>query len=147
MALTKAQITYRLRHPEKIREYERSDRARASGRRWYQANREKILARVKAYRDTNPEYRKRKQELERGLRSSNVYRHIIWDLLRQRDGDICQICNLPIAPGEESIDHILPLSMGGSHSAENVRLLHRTCNVRRPKGRFKKLLDTKLSGG
>jgi len=34
-------------------------------------------------------------------------------------------------PGSKSIDHILPLSKGGSHSQENVQWAHLVCNTRK----------------
>ena len=141
MAMSKAQITaaYRVRHPDRVKDYaaRTKEKQATRAREHYQKNRAVRLAQVKAYRAANPEYRKRKQLTDRTIRSAHALRRMVWALLRQRDGDGCQICNLPIAPGEESIDHILPLSLGGSHGSENLRLLHRPCNVRRPKGRFK----------
>lgn len=32
---------------------------------------------------------------------------------------------------DRSLDHILPISVGGQHSYANTRLTHTTCNVRR----------------
>ena len=52
-----------------------------------------------------------------------------------RDGWVCQICGKPVNPDEKypssvspSIDHIVPLSRGGSHTFENVQLTHLKCN-------------------
>lgn len=61
-----------------------------------------------------------------------------------RDNGICQLCGKPcewedretrkdgtvVAGGTyPSIDHIIPLSEGGKHSWDNVRLAHRGCNT------------------
>jgi hypothetical protein len=53
----------------------------------------------------------------------------------ERDGWICQICGEPVDqerrwpdPLSASIDHIKPISSGGLHVAENVRLTHHSCN-------------------
>ena len=55
-----------------------------------------------------------------------------------RDGWRCQICNRKISqtklwpdPMSKSIDHILPLSSGGAHSAANLRATHLRCNISR----------------
>jgi hypothetical protein len=32
----------------------------------------------------------------------------------------------------KELDHILPLSMGGTHTIDNVRIICRLCNIRRP---------------
>lgn len=59
----------------------------------------------------------------------------------ERDGWTCGICDAPIdresgfpSPLSATIDHIIPLSRGGSHSPDNVRCAHLRCNVRRGAG-------------
>lgn len=54
----------------------------------------------------------------------------------QRDIWLCGLCSTPVDPDvawpdpmSASLDHILPLSKGGSHTYENVQLAHLTCNV------------------
>jgi hypothetical protein len=56
--------------------------------------------------------------------------------LRVRDGDVCWLCQtrslfLPERStilGIATIDHVLPVSMGGSNDDENLRLSHLLCN-------------------
>lgn len=56
------------------------------------------------------------------------------DEIYLRDGWICQLCGLPVDPSSKdkklmaSLDHIIPLSRGGSHTRDNVQLAHRGCN-------------------
>lgn len=50
----------------------------------------------------------------------------------------CPLCDVrlidqPYAPASKELDHIIPLNVGGTHTIGNVRILCRTCNVRRPK--------------
>lgn len=52
-----------------------------------------------------------------------------------RDKGICQICGLPVSKDKfidaswgGSIDHIVPLSVGGKHEMSNCQLAHRLCN-------------------
>lgn len=56
-------------------------------------------------------------------------------LLMERDKGICAICTLPVTetegPMRPSIDHITPLSKGGTHDPSNVQLSHYRCNLRR----------------
>ena len=52
-----------------------------------------------------------------------------------RDGWTCQLCLLPIDPEvawpdpmSASVDHVLPLALGGGHSMANVQSAHLGCN-------------------
>ena len=59
--------------------------------------------------------------------------------VRAKYNDVCQICGLlvddtAIENGHikrlyPTVDHIIPLSKGGSHTWENVRLAHMSCNA------------------
>lgn len=48
-----------------------------------------------------------------------------------RDGWTCRICGEDVTPGDEHLDHVLPVSMGGSNRVSNLRLTHASCNLRR----------------
>ena len=56
----------------------------------------------------------------------------------ERDGWRCAICGKPVKRGvngrhplQPSLDHIVPLSLGGAHTRDNVRCTHLHCNVTR----------------
>lgn len=58
--------------------------------------------------------------------------------LRQRDGDRCHLCKRKVNARVHynhndypSVDHLIPLSVGGSHAWQNVALAHRGCNSKR----------------
>ena len=58
-----------------------------------------------------------------------------------RDNLTCQLCGEPVSLTEQaphplspSLDHIVPLSRGGSHSYDNVQLAHFLCNSRKGNG-------------
>jgi len=55
-----------------------------------------------------------------------------------RDEWICQLCRQLVDSGvswpaamSASLDHILPLFHGGSHTLDNVQLAHLGCNMRK----------------
>lgn len=57
-------------------------------------------------------------------------------VLVRRDGNSCHICGLTIdfnviVPDDKAatIDHLVPLSMGGCHTLENAKLAHFICNT------------------
>lgn len=55
-----------------------------------------------------------------------------------RDSWCCQLCGLPVKrrvpvghPESASLDHIIPLKHGGSHTRANVQCTHLRCNIRK----------------
>jgi len=46
-----------------------------------------------------------------------------------RDGRSCQLCGTD--EGEMHIDHIIPRKVGGDHSLDNLRVLCKSCNLRK----------------
>ena len=46
----------------------------------------------------------------------------------------CGICGLVIAPDNYSVDHIVPLSLGGSNESSNLQPAHRSCNASKRDG-------------
>lgn len=64
---------------------------------------------------------------------------IHWDIsidrLMKRDGDTCYLCNEKViksgdtnSPNYPSIEHVVPIAKGGTHTWDNVKLAHRKCN-------------------
>lgn len=58
--------------------------------------------------------------------------------LAERDGFDCAICTEPVDFSlkrperlSPSIDHIIPVSRGGTNTPENLQLAHLTCNIRK----------------
>lgn len=88
----------------------------------------------------------RKQEVERRKQlqaNGKIDYNITLDKLIQREDGVCLLCGDPIdmidynmtnkghfIAGENypSIDHIIPVSKGGTHTWDNVQLAHFYCN-------------------
>ena len=49
----------------------------------------------------------------------------------ERDGSICYLCRRKLELGEITLDHVIPLSKGGKHTPENVRVCCLLCNIRK----------------
>lgn len=89
-------------------------------------------------------YQNRQHDLRRRIKNkSNINNDISLEKLMQRDEGICKICGRQVdtedyyytdegyfIAGENypSIDHIIPLAKGGTHTWNNVQLAHRHCN-------------------
>lgn len=139
---------YRLKNPEKTKEY-------------YIKNRDRILKYNHEYTQSDHGKRvikaRRKTDKYKGLKTysrmkrRNKYlsgdKTITLEKLYERDNGVCKICgglcdyndyeiiNDTIIAGNNypSIDHIVPINKGGSHTWDNVQLSHRLCNCRKKK--------------
>lgn len=56
----------------------------------------------------------------------------------ERDLWVCNLCGKPVDKTKKypdamsaSLDHIIPLSKGGSHTKDNVQLAHLLCNIKK----------------
>lgn len=125
---------------------ERRLAASARSGRWYQENRERALANVKARRSylmrNDPEWvdaeRRRslvKAHRRRAMAVSAGVEPYDREEIFSRDGWRCHICG-GIVRDDPSIDHLVPISKGGSDAPINVRLAHLSCNISRGAGRI-----------
>ncbi|WP_193319017.1 HNH endonuclease [Nonomuraea phyllanthi] len=86
----------------------------------------------------DPEYRARRAAIMRKVKFNRRRRLraafvevVDPQYIFQRDQGVCQICRKRVRAGEWSLDHIIPLSRGGTHETANVRLAHKRCNSRK----------------
>ena len=93
-------------------------------------------------RNRHHEQIKSRKRIERALQNGEVDYTITLDKLIKKDNNKCYLCggecnlNDFIMQGNQkvtgnyypSIDHVIPLANGGTHSWNNVRLAHRICN-------------------
>lgn len=101
------------------------------------------------YQTPSGRERAKAKKRRREYRARGASRTTPYDRLSifQRDGWRCHLCARRVDPLAKwpdqmcaSIDHLIPLSAGGADSAENVRLAHWLCNVRRGDGGGAQLL-------
>lgn len=62
---------------------------------------------------------------------SGTWNHRHLQRVAERDGWICHLCGKAVRPGQESVDHLIPVSAGGQDAMINVALAHVVCNSRR----------------
>ena len=87
----------------------------------------------------SPAYKKMKLEANRRRRarkrSNAPVEKIDFDLVLQRDEYSCQLCHeqvdWSVAAKYPTLDHIVPISKGGSHTYKNVQVAHQLCNSRK----------------
>lgn len=108
-------------------------RRKAAAAKYYRENRERYLARSKVWREANPErYREllrawkqanRAKVNARKIRSAVQLRERLLKIQRGR----CAYCRTRLI--ESHIDHIEPISRGGSNSRKNLQLTCPACNM------------------
>ena len=107
-------------------------RRNAMNREWRRAHPESRALHVRTWKNSHPEKnREYKHRREARLRGAVQIERFTKTEIYERDRWICGICRCPVLRGEESIDHVVPVSRGGQHTRDNVRLAHRLCNNRR----------------
>jgi 5-methylcytosine-specific restriction endonuclease McrA len=83
-----------------------------------------------------PECTKRAAKTRRKARQHGAYIEDVWRAkVYERDGYVCQLCRKPIKrdavvphPKAGTLDHVLPLAVGGTHEYANVQTAHFMCN-------------------
>lgn len=114
--------------PDALRRYEADKVAR-----WRERNPEKAKASKAKWNEANPGKINEHSNRRRAQKVGPVnYREIV-----ERDGGICYLCGTPVDmtlrrhPMAPHFDHVIPLSKGGPHSMDNIRLTHARCNYRK----------------
>jgi 5-methylcytosine-specific restriction endonuclease McrA len=141
---------WRAANPEKVRadnaawNAANKERRRELHRAWYEANGD----RARGWRARNPdrarenqraydertrtqraERQRRRAALKRGANAGPVDLDELWD-------GICGLCQADLDPDlcwphplSKSLDHIVPLARGGSHTQANLQWTHLRCNI------------------
>lgn len=128
-------------HPEETKERRR---------RWYIANIEKVMDQNKKWCAENPEKlraikhnwigahlenHRDNEHIRRTRKRNGIYEKINSLEIYERDKWICQLCQENVDeilkypnPMSATLDHVIPLVAGGSHTKDNVQLAHLGCN-------------------
>lgn len=134
----------RERHREYTRQYRRdhTEETARKNREWAQSNPERMRAyhrksRAKnpnSYRETHRKYWAKNPGLRRlwcanrraRLRASGgVVTVEQWERLKARYGNVCLCCQ---RPSPLTLDHVIPISLGGQHEIGNIQPLCLRCN-------------------
>lgn len=124
--------------------------------RMYFSNRERITCSERCSNKRGnriSEIRRRKRIVENGRVDWNIS---IGRLIK-RDGDNCYLCGEKVDIGDyyirgdnifiagnkyPSVDHLIPISKGGTHTWDNVKLAHRDCNSSKSNNTTVEIEDT-----
>ena len=89
---------------------------------WFNMERRRLSKRKK--NGVNNNHIKRAHKFGAEVIDTSVNVHELFD----RDEGICSLCGGRVYTKHVSMDHVIPLSRGGNHSWDNVKLAHNKCN-------------------
>ncbi len=112
-------------------------------KRYYLNNKDLLIEKQRTYRDTNREALNAKRREKYAEDPTTVKRYVHkrrtlkancegeftdlqWKVLLSLCGSKCLRCN---SDRDITVDHIIPLSLGGSNSIQNIQPLCRSCNA------------------
>ena len=134
--------TYYLANREKIRRRNEAwrkanpDKKRTHDKQYRKVHRESLHIKGKLYWKRNPEKAREISRKHQALKRTTQIEPINEKIVYLRDGWTCQPCKKRVdkrfkfpSPMSGSLDHIVPLSEGGSHTYNNVQLAHFICNI------------------
>ena len=125
-------------NPEWIKLYHQANKEREIAYRKvrYEANQERLKAQSKSYAKAHPEKVRQRSRKRWALKHETQVEPINEKVVYLRDGWICQHCKKRVNkrlnwpdPLCASLDHIIPLGKGGTHTYKNVQLAHLGCNL------------------
>jgi 5-methylcytosine-specific restriction endonuclease McrA len=124
-------------NPEKRREiarnwvYRNKEKLGATARDWYSNNKERSKENLRIWRKNHPE-QVRIQKINRRAIERNAVGEITlreWVDLRERFGNICLCCRRDDVI--ITLDHVVPLILGGANEISNVQPLCGSCNSKK----------------
>ena len=125
---------YRQDNKESTKQYQRDyhkancEVLKAKRQQYNAENSDKIADSQRRYRKENALKVYSKNAKRRALLRGAKVEQVDYDTIYLRDKGVCGICGSVICRGEMTLDHIIPLSRGGEHSAVNAQVAHLSCN-------------------
>ena len=105
-------------------------------KQYYQDNKEKIAKQIKQYRQTlngrivTKACHHNRRAMTRGLTKA-IIQSVYEDNIKKYGRLTCILCFKPIEFGNDSLDHLTPLSRGGSNDFSNLGISHLSCNCKK----------------
>lgn len=125
---------WRIAHADEIRARQRTPKAKAYCREYSRTHRENIAAYDKEWSKRNAgrknasSTRRRVRRIAATVAGDLAAIQAVYVLCASDTPLACCYCGNPALPGEREVDHRIPLSRGGKHSADNLCIACRWCN-------------------
>ncbi len=116
---------------EAARYQENKNAVSAQCAKYYEKNAEEIKARVRAYRLANPDWAltmSRNKRAQKKAVGGKLSKGLAATLMALQKGK-CACCRVDLRNVAFHIDHVMPISRGGSNTDDNTQLLCKDCNL------------------
>ena len=137
---------YRQTHRDYIRAYSRSRAFKESLSRYRKKNRLVIAEKIKTWRCNNKN-RVRIWNLRRRTNcptiSIGLAQRVYEDNINIHKTLTCYLCEKPIEFGQDSLEHKIPVSRGGTNEYSNLAVAHISCNSAKGKKTLEEFLADK----
>jgi 5-methylcytosine-specific restriction endonuclease McrA len=124
----------RAAHPEPSRRWRAAnpEKVRERNRNRYYANTEKVLEISRKWKESNPDKVKASAHRRRARLLNAPGSHTAGDIAAQHDSQQgrCAYCKIEVGKTWH-LDHVMPISRGGSNGPENLQILCPSCNLRK----------------
>lgn len=125
-----------IKHADRKRESDKrwrlsnKERKSENGKSWYQANIDKVRSRARDWAKNNPIKRMLHNQTRRALKKNNGGKITAeeWQTLKKRYNHTCLCCGRKEPEIKLTIDHVLPLKLGGTNTISNAQPLCVSCN-------------------
>lgn len=109
---------------------ENLERVEFNKRKYYFENQEELRERSRQWRKNNPEKRRALNRLHRARKAGSGGKITVqeWEALKKFYNYTCLRCGKREPEIKLTLDHVLPLKLGGKHSIENAQPLCHSCN-------------------
>lgn len=113
--------------------YDNRERCRERSRNWYQRTIEERREKSRDWRRRNPEKVIEVANNNRAKRSRAPGRITATETkeIFKLQGGKCALCKVKLVKGNKHLDHIIPLSKGGTNERRNAQFLCAPCNLRK----------------
>lgn len=115
------------------KKYHQSHKGKESRRKkkWYKQNKLLVKIRLRRWRKKNPQKSSDQVNRRRARMREVAYEVIDRKLVYCHDEGQCHLCKKPVAKDNFHLDHVIPLSKGGGHLYDNVKVAHPSCNLKK----------------
>lgn len=123
------------KNPDKVIAYrtneEFKDHRREYMRDWRDEHEEHLRVYDRSYKQNNRPQRAENQARRNARKRLATIEPVDFDEILERDGLWCYLCQSEVEPDDIHFDHVVPLSKGGMHTMDNIRVTHSVCNLRK----------------